>query len=324
MDGLSSLGASLLSPMALAFVLGVSATLLRSDLKFPDALYQSLTIYLLFAIGLKGGVQLSKTAFSDFIGPAIAAIVLSCAIPLWSYFILRWRFGPVDAAAIAAHFGSVSAVTFSEAIARLSFLNVPFEGYVPALLAIMEVPAILIAILLARRGQSQAASEDRAPLGKVLHELLAGKSAVLLIGGILIGLVTGESGFAGISPLFEDLFRGALVLFLIEAGLVTGRRLKEIARVGPFLLAFSIVMPVLHGMLGVLLGQWSGLSAGGATVLGTLAASASYIAAPAAVRMALPEANPSYYLTASLAITFPFNIAVGIPIYYSFARFLYS
>lgn len=323
MDILGALSASLLSPMALAFALGVIATLLKSDLKFPEALYQSLTIYLLFAIGLKGGVKLAETPFQEFIWPALAAIALCCVIPVWSFYILRLKFQTSDAAAIAAHYGSVSAVTFSEGLAFLDMLKVGYEGFMPALLAIMEIPAILIAILFARSKMVPDDGGERPGWGKLLHELFAGKSALLLIGGLVIGAVSGQKGYEGIAPFYGDIFRGALVLFLIEAGLVTGRRLKEIRAAGPFLITFALVAPLLHGLLGTYVGFLVGLSAGGATILGTLAASASYIAAPAAVRIAIPDASPSYYLTASLAITFPFNVAIGIPIYYSFAKLLY-
>jgi hypothetical protein len=310
-----ALQANLLSPMVLAFVLGAVATLVRSDLKIPDALYDSLAIYLLLAIGLKGGVALSEARLAEVALPALVTIALGAATPLWCVAILR-RLGGLDrvnAAAIAAHYGSVSAVTFIACLAFLQQIGQPYEGFVPALVALLEVPGIVVALLLARR-------RGDAHWGATIRELLTGKSVVLLAGGLAIGWVTGRPGFAHVAPLFEGLFRGALVLFLLEMGLVAARRFRDLRRVGPFLIGFGLVMPVLHAALGVGLGTLAGLSVGGATVLGILAGSASYIAAPAAVRIALPEANPSLYLTASLAVTFPFNLAVGIPLAHAMAR----
>ncbi len=336
MDLIHTLAQSLLSPLVLAFALGIIATLLRSDLKIPEPLYAALSIYLLFAIGLKGGAKLDGVALADFIRPAVAAVLLCLTIPVWSFFLLRrfGRFSDIDAGAIAAHYGSVSAVTFGKCLAFLELAHVSYEGFVPALLALMEVPAILIALYLVRRPAGamvrSAAAFGIVPVApngdwaRVLHELFTSKGILLLLGGMVIGLVGGKQGFAQVGPLFDAPFYGVLTLFLLELGLVTGRRLRDLRTAGPFLCGFAVVMPVLHGLLGVWLGHLAGLGLGGATVLGTLAASASYIAAPAAVRVALPDANPALYLTASLAITFPFNIVVGIPAYFAFARWLYA
>jgi uncharacterized protein len=321
MSVLESLLLSLLSPMVLAFLLGVVASLIRSDLKIPPEIYTAMTIYLLFAIGLKGGAKLDGVSIADFWKPLVAALFLSVAIPVWSYAILRklGRFDGVNAAALAAHYGSVSAVTFGEALVFLHLLQVSYEPYVAALLAVMEVPAIIVAIFLVGRG---AMASGGAPMSQVLRELLTSKSIVLLMGGLIIGFVSGQKGAEQVAPLFDAPFRGVLTLFLLEVGLVTGRRLPDLKHAGWRLPVFGIVMPFLHGLLGVWLGWWGGMGAGGATILGTLAASASYIAAPAAVRVALPSASPAIYLTASLAVTFPFNVVVGIPLYYSFARWL--
>lgn len=331
MDLLHSLLLSLLSPMVLAFLLGIVATLLRSDLKIPDQIYAALTIYLLFAIGLKGGAKLDGVSLADFARPVLAAVALCLTIPVWSYFLLRrlGRFDGINAAALAAHYGSVSAVTFGESLAFLDLQKVAHEPFLPALLAVMEVPAIVVALFLAGRQLTAAGAEGTksgaaapAGWGRVLHELLTSKGIVLLLGGMAIGVLAGKKGFEQVGPFFDTPFRGVLTLFLLEIGLVTGRRLSDLRQAGPFLVAFALVMPFLHGLLGVVLGHWAGLGVGGATVLGTLAASASYIAAPAAVRVALPQANPALYLTASLAITFPFNVVVGIPAYFTFARWL--
>ena len=313
---------NLASPMVLAFVLGIVASRIKSDLKFPESLYQTLTIYLLIAIGIKGGYKLSTTSFAEVAFPAMAALALCCFIPVWTYGIMRKVAGldVVNAAALAAHYGSVSAVTFSAALVYHESLGIAYEGFMPSILAIMEIPAILVAIFLARWNQS--ASSERVSFRILLRELLTGKSTVLLIGFLLIGFAMGKSGWEQVSPLFDTPFKGILTLFLLEAGLTAGRKLSELRSGGLTIVGFGTIFPVLHALLGIYLGNWAGLSPGGATILGVLAASASYIAAPAACRVALPEANPSYYLTAALAITFPFNIVVGLPLYHQLAEMI--
>lgn len=318
----SSFGTSLASPMVLAFAVGIIATLLKSDLKFPEGMYMGLTIYLLFAIGIKGGVKLTSVNLVDFYKPCLAAIAMCVTIPIVAYFILQ-KIGKMDklnAAAIAAHFGSVSAVTFSEGTSFLDLMHISYEGYMPAMLAIMEIPAIIIAIYFAKKALPQTQSG----MGKVMHELFTNKGTILLLGGIFIGLITGKKGFEQVAPVYDGLFRGILCLFLLEVGLVAGRRLYDLKKVGFFLFAFGIIMPVIHAAAGIYLGHWAGLSMGGATLFGLLCASASYIAAPAAVRIAIPAANPTYYLTASLAIAFPFNVTIGLPLYLTIAQNLYT
>lgn len=320
MGALELIQLNLLSPVVLAFFLGMVATLVRSDLKIPDELYQALSLYLLLAIGMKGGVELSASSPTEFVLPALAALLLGALIPIWCYVILR-RIGSMsvaDSAAIAAHYGSVSAVTFLATLAFLSALDVPHEGFLPALLAIMEVPAIVVALVIAR-----SRLPGRTSWGEIFQEILTGKSIILLLGGLLIGYTVGREGFAKVEPFFVTPFYGVLALFLLEMGMVAARRLPDLRKAGPFLIAFSIVMPLLHGVLGICVGRWVGLSMGGSVALGVLAASASYIAAPAAVRLSLPQANPTYYLTASLAITFPFNLAIGIPLFYAFAKLIF-
>jgi len=317
--------ASLLTPMVLAFILGIVAARLKSDLKFPESLYTALTIYLMVAIGMKGGYKLSLAQFDDVIFPALAALVLCIAIPLWTYFLMR-RLGQFDvpnAAALAAHYGSVSAVTFSAAIVFHETLNIPVEGFMPSMLALMEVPAILVGISLARLN-IQTPAHEGVSLSEIARELLAGKSSILLFGFLIVGFVSGSSGWDAVAPLFDVPFRGVLTLFLLEAGLVAGRKIGDLKKGGVFLVAFGICMPILHALIGIYIGYWTGLSVGGATVLGVLAASASYIAAPAACRVALPEANPTFYLTAALVITFPFNIIFGIPLYRYFANLIFN
>ena len=314
---------NLLSPMILAFLLGMLATLLKSDLKFPEELYLSLTIYLLIAIGLKGGYKLSLVPFSEFYKPLGFALLLGALIPIWSFAILRYlgKFNVPNAAAIAAHYGSVSAATFSATLAFLDAHETAYEGFMPGLLAVLEVPAILIAIFLAK---SLDKGGKTGSLSEVMRELLTGKSTILLVGCLAIGLLAGKSGWEQVAPFFDAPFRGILMLFLLEAGLVTGRRLGDLKKVGGFLIGFGILMPLLHALLGLAVGKWSGLSMGGAMIFAVLMSSASYIAAPAACRVALPQASPTYYLTASLAITFPFNIIIGLPIYYELSQWLYN
>ena len=325
MDFLDALSSNLLSPAVLFFALGLVAALAKSDLKFPESLYAGLTIYLLVAIGFKGGVAINDAGLGKVWLPALGAMTLGALIPLWTYPLLRFggKFAAVDAAAIAAHYGSVSAVTFIAATNYLKSVNQPYESYATAFLAVMEAPAILVGVLLGKLTSGSGTRLDLASLRSVTHEALFGRSIFLLVGSLVVGALCGKPGMEKVEPFFVTPFQGVLALFLLEMGLVAGRRLGDLRKVGPFLLGFGVVMPVVHGCLGVYLGKLTGLELGGATLLGVLAASASYIAAPAAIRMSLPEANPTFYLTASLAITFPFNITLGIPLYFAVARSLY-
>lgn len=311
---------NLLSPMVLAFVLGIIATLVHSDLKLPDELYTTLSIYLLLAIGLKGGVALAETSLAVFWAPALATLILGVIIPLIAYAAAR-RLGKLsiaDSAALAAHYGSVSAVTFAASQTFLDTIGIRYEGFMPALVAILEVPAIVIALLIAQMAGGQQGGDWKA----AVRELLTSKSILLLVGGMAIGWLAGPRGGKEVAPLFVDLFKGALTFFLLELGMVAARRFRDLPTAGLFLLGFAIIMPIINGTLGVWFGHLAGLSLGGSTILGVLAASASYIAAPAAVRIALPQANPGFYLTAALGITFPFNLAIGLPLYYTLATWI--
>lgn len=325
MEILDAIQANLLSPAVLFFVLGLIAAITRSDLKFPEPLYVGLTIYLLVAIGFKGGVAIAEAGIAKVWLPALAAMVLGALIPLWTYPLLRFggKLSGVDAAAIAAHYGSVSAVTFIAATNYLKSIDQPFENYATAFLAVMESPAILVGVVLGKLAMKKSGEASGASLRTAVHEALFGRSIFLLVGALVVGWLCGEPGMKKVEAFFVTPFQGVLALFLLEMGVVAGRRLGDLRKVGPFLLAFGILVPLVNGVLGVLLGKFTGLSLGGATLLGVLSASASYIAAPAAIRMSLPEANPTLYLTSSLAITFPFNITMGIPIYLALARALY-
>lgn len=325
---LDTLQANLLSPIPLAFALGVITRLMKSEFSLPKDLYASLSIYLLFALGLKGGAELAHATFASIAKPAAVTLLLGCVTPLIAFGTLRWigRFSSADSAGIAAHYGSVSAVTFIAAQQFVQRVGAPLEGFMPTLLTLLESPGIHIALAIGavQRTRALGASGDSSgkSIGHVLHEVLTGRTMVLLVGGLLVGFLMGGSGWKAVTPFFDSGFKGALMLFLLEMGIVAGSRLGDLKKVGPFLLVFGIVVPLLHGALGVALGGWAGLSVGGCTVLGTMAASASYIAAPPAVRLTLPEANPTYSLTSALAITFPFNILAGIPIYYRIAQAL--
>lgn len=326
MELLEAIRANLLSPAVLFFALGVLASVVKSDLKFPEALYISLTIYLLTAIGFKGGVAIAEAGLGAVWAPGLAAMALGALIPLWSYPILRFAGGmaAVDAAAIAAHYGSVSAVTFIAATNFLKQIDQPYENYATAFLAVMESPAIVVGILLGKAAGTGRGVIWGPATRLALREAVFGRSVLLLVGALIIGALCGKRGMANVEGFFVTPFQGVLAIFLLEMGMVAARRLEDLRKVGFFLLGFGIVAPLVHGCLGLLAGQWVGLSLGGTTLLGVLAARASYIAAPAAMRLSLPEANPTYYLTAALAITFPFNIAFGIPTYYALARWLLS
>ena len=304
-----------MEPVVVFFLLGVAGGLLRSDLKFPPAFYDAISIYLLLAIGLKGGVELAHHPLASVILPSMVVLVLGLIIPLAAYPLLRYAGGlkRADAASIAAHYGSVSVVTFAVASAYLLRQGVSHEGLLTVFLVLLEAPAILIGVLLARGIGTGVA------IGPVVREVVLGKSVFLLLGGLVVGWVIGPEGMAPLSTLFVDLFKGVLALFLLEMGLVAARQSGALRRFGPFLLVFAVLMPLLSAALGLAAGRILGLSTGGLTLLATLAASASYIAAPAAMRIAVPEANPALSLGASLGITFPFNLIVGIPLYYQAA-----
>lgn len=322
------LKANLLSPVVLAFLLGIFTKLIKSELSLPKDLYSTLSIYLLLALGLKGGVELSESTLQAILWPGLATLALGCITPISAYFIMRklGKFGRIDAAALAAHYGSVSAVTYIAATQFVGYMGHTAEGFMPTLLTMLESPGIHIALAIGALKRPATAgsnlSGDRKPLGPVFHEILTARSMILLVGGLVIGFLMGAKAYEPIKPFFETGFKGALVLFLLEMGIVAAARLTDLKKVGFRLISLGILIPILHGCLGVAFGFWSGLSVGGSTILGAMAASASYIAAPPAVRMTLPEANPTYFLTASLVVTFPFNLVIGIPMFFKLAVWL--
>ena len=302
----------LLSPVILFFILGAMAAAVRSDLAIPEAVAKGLSLYLMAAIGLKGGVEVSQSGFTpDMALAALAGLILSFLIPLPLFVALKkiGRLDNINAAAVAAHYGSVSVVTFVAGSQVLGAGGMPPAGYMVAVLALMETPAIIVGLMLARRGGGTQVQSGNG----LLHETLLNGSVVLLMGSFIIGLIAGKDGMAPIAPLFEDIFTGMLCLFLLDMGLVAMRRLRESRALTWRLAGLGIVFPIINGTVGVLVGAVIGLDTGSTAALGLLAASASYIAVPAAMRLALPQADPGLYLAMSLAVTFPFNITIGIP-----------
>lgn len=325
--------ANLLTPAILCFFLGMAATLLRSDLEVPQPVSKALSLYLLFSIGMHGGVELSHAGFSlTALAPLGVGAAASALLPIASFAILRRRLGSADAAAVAATFGSVSVVTFISACAYLEDRGTPWSGHMVAAMALMESPAILVGVLLARRAggairavgagaPADAESAPRAPAApaasvkSVLHEAFLNGPVLLLLGALAIGLVTGEKGWKSVEPFAHAPFKGVLCLFLLDMGIVAARRLGGLRESGAFLAVYAVAAPLCHAALGILAARALGMPPGDALLLCVLLASASYIAVPAALRIALPDANPGVYVPMALAITFPFNIAFGIPLY---------
>ena len=308
---------NILSPVILCFVLGLLAALGRSDLSIPESAAKMLSIYLLFAIGFKGGASVAGHGLDGtLVGTLLTGVAFSALLPFLAYALLNLltRLDRLNAAAVAGHYGSISIVTFLAGASLLSLRGIEAEGYMVAVAAVMEAPAILTALwLVSRKGDSRL---DPA----LLREILMNGSIVMLVGAFLIGWITGQQGMAKIEPFIGAPFQGVLCLFLLDMGLIAGRGLRrsyKVLTVG--VLAFGVLMPLLSSAIGLGAGMLLDLSLGGTVLLMILAASASYIAVPAAMRVALPEADPSIYLTLSLGVTFPFNLAVGIPIYYAAA-----
>ena len=309
---------NLISPIILSFALGLIAAFARSDLSIPEAVAKGMSIYLLFAIGFKGGAGVAAHGIDGtLVGALVAGVLLSALIPFVAFALLRAlsTLSPIDAAASAAHYGSISIVTFVAATSVLEGRGVPAEGYMVAVAAIMEAPAILSALWLVARTGRQADMD-----AGLIREILLNGSIVLLIGSFLIGWITGEEGLARIESFIVSPFQGVLCLFLLDMGLVAGRGLRDSrGALGPGAILFGVIMPPVGAVFGLAAAMVLGLSVGGTALLMTLAASASYIAVPAAMRVALPEANPAIYLTLSLGVTFPFNLTVGIPLYTAIA-----
>ncbi|MEL6582414.1 MAG: sodium-dependent bicarbonate transport family permease [Pseudomonadota bacterium] len=317
--------ANLLSPNVLFFALGFAAAMARSDLSIPEAVAKGMSIYLLMAIGFKGGAGVAENGLTFQLGLAlVAGAALSAAIPLIAFFLLRAisKLSVTDAAAVAAHYGSISIVTFVAMTSMLDTAGVEFEGFMVAVAAIMEAPAILTALFLVSGAKSGGAAQSRGKMDpELMREVMLNSSIVLLIGAFAIGWITGTEGLAKIEAFIVSPFQGVLCLFLLDMGLIAGRGMRDSRKyLAPPVILFGVMMPLIGAVLGLAVGNLIGLSVGGVAILMTLCASASYIAVPAAMRVALPEANPSIYLTLSLGVTFPFNLTVGISLYLALSQ----
>ena len=309
---------NILTAPVIAFVVALIATLLRFDLRIPDALYPILSTFLLLAIGIKGGKALSESSPAELWQPLLAAIAIGVITPLIAYALFRKtaKLDITNAAALAAHYGSVSAVTFTVLISTLDSHGISYEGYVSGLLAVLEIVGIVVALFLAHKFSTGTDWKSG------LSEVVRGKSIAFLVAGLLIGVIVGPDRLSPTDPLFVGLFSGALTLFLVELGAIAANRLRDFNGAGIRVVILGIVVPLINGSIGAVLGSAAGMSVGGVAVMATLAASASYIAAPAAIRIALPDASPGIYVTASLGITFPFNLIVGIPLYIEIAELI--
>ena len=322
----SPLLSNILNPPVLFFFLGMLAIFLQSDLEIPQPLPKLFSLYLLLAIGFKGGYEIEESAINpEIVLTLLAAIFMASVVPIYSFFILKLKLDTYNAAAIAATYGSISAVTFITAQSFLKVLNIDSSGHMVAALALMESPAIIVGIVLVRffaksqleTGEGEA---EKFSWGEVLREAFLNGSVFLLIGSVIVGILTGEKGWEKLHPFTQDIFYGVLSFFLLDMGMVAARRIKDLRNTGLFLIAFGILMPVFNAMIGIFISKLIGMSEGNALLFAVLCASASYIAVPAAMRMTVPEANPSLYVSMALAITFPFNIIVGIPLYFNIIK----
>ncbi|WP_017297553.1 sodium-dependent bicarbonate transport family permease [Nodosilinea nodulosa] len=314
---------NILNPPVLFFFLGMTAVLVKSDLEIPPPIPKLFSLYLLLAIGFKGGVELTKSGINQqVVLTLVAAIAMACAVPLYTYFILRLRLDTYDSAAIAATYGSISAVTFITASAFLTELGMPFDGFMVAALALMESPAIIVGLILVNFFSKDEKREFSWP--EVLRDAFLNSSVFLLVGSLIIGVLTGEHGWEVLSPFTQDMFYGVLTFFLLDMGLVAAKRIKDLQKTGVFLISFAILIPILNAGIGLLIARAINMPQGDALLFAVLCASASYIAVPAAMRLTVPEANPSLYVSTALAVTFPFNIIVGIPLYLYGINLLWS
>ncbi|QLE56453.1 sodium-dependent bicarbonate transport family permease [Nostoc sp. TCL26-01] len=315
---------NILNPPVLFFFLGMLAIFLKSDLDIPQPLPKLFSLYLLLAIGFKGGYEIAESGINAEIAMTLAAAILMASIvPIYSFFILKIKLDNHNAAAIAATYGSISAVTFITAQSFLKILSIDSSGHMVAALALMESPAIIVGIVLLRIfSQDQEQDKGEFSWGEVLREAFLNGSVFLLVGSVIIGLLTGEKGWEKLHPFTQDIFYGVLAFFLLDMGMVAARRVKELSNTGYFLIGFSIFMPLVNALIGIILAKFIGISPGNALLFAVLCASASYIAVPAAMRITVPEANPSLYVSMALALTFPFNIIIGIPLYFNIIKLI--
>lgn len=314
---------NLTNPTLLFFILGVIAALIRSDLEIPATSAKFISLYLLFSIGFRGGMELGHSGFNREVGLTLGlSIFFSVLTPLYTYFILRRRLDVYNSAAIAATYGSVSAVTFVTACSFLADKQVEFGGHMVASMALMESPAIIVGMILIRKFASPS-SGSSVSFGHMIRESLSNGSVLMVLGSLVIGLVADEKQAEGIKPFTSDIFKGFLAVFLLDMGITATKRIQAFSKGGLFLTLFGILVPIFNAVLALFLSAQLGITPGNAFLLAILASSASYIAVPAALRLTVPQADPGYYIPMALAITFPFNIVVGIPIYYGLLSYVY-
>ena len=316
---LSNLG----NPTLLFFLLGLLAAFLRSDLEIPPQISKFLSLYLLFSIGFKGGMELAHSGLNREVSLTLGlAIAFAIFVPVYSFFILRRRLDVYNAGALAATYGSVSAVTFVTASSFLADKGIMFGGHMVAAMALMESPAIIVGVTLIRRFAPKSDTDGKKDggLGHILKEAFSNGSVLMILGSLVIGIVADEKQAEGIKPFTSDIFKGFLAVFLLDMGITAGHRIRSFRKGGIFLYAFGLIAPVVNALLAIVLSHWLGISPGNAFLLAILASSASYIAVPAALRLAIPEADPGLYIPMALAVTFPFNIVLGIPLYFWFSQ----
>ncbi|MDB9476961.1 sodium-dependent bicarbonate transport family permease [Dolichospermum circinale] len=322
MDG-SLILFNILNPPVLFFFMGMLAVFWKSDLEIPQPLPKLFSLYLLLSIGFKGGHELADSGINLHIAlTLIAAIVMASIVPVYTFFILKLKLDNYNAAAIAATYGSISAVTFITASSFLEKLHISYGGHMVAALALMESPAIIVGLILVRVFAPKTEDEKEFSWGKVMHEAFLNGSVFLLVGSLIVGLLTGDKGWEKLQPFTQGIFYGVLTFFLLDMGLIAAKRIKDLSKTGSFLIGFSVFIPIINAIIGILISKVLGMGEGNGLLFAVLCASASYIAVPAAMRLTVPEANPSLYVSMALALTFPFNIIVGIPLYLQIIKLL--
>lgn len=311
--------ANLTNPTLLFFALGIFATLVKSDLEIPESSSKFISLYLLFAIGFKGGQELAHSPFSrEIVYSLLFGVLIASLIPLYAFFVLRRKLSVSDAGAVAATYGSVSAVTFVAAAAFLEANKIPFGGQMVAVMALMESPAIIVGVILMMRYDQEA--ETKGNLQDIVRHSFTNGSVLLILGSLLIGLIADTKQAEGIKPFTTDIFKGFLAIFLLEMGMVTAKRFAAFRKYGPFVTVFALLVPLLNGSAVAILSRLVTAEPGNRFIFAILAASASYIAVPAAMRLAAPKSDPGLYVPMALGVTFPFNITIGMPLYFALVR----
>jgi hypothetical protein len=315
---LNTLTENITNPALLFFLFGILAVQIKSDLRIPDSSSKFISIYLLLSIGFKGGQELAHSGFNaEILWSLTLGIGLAAAVPVYAFYILKKRLGIANAAAISASYGSVSAVTFVTATSFLDFEQVEFSGHMIAVMASMEAPAIIIGVLLFSYFRKKSGERHKANFGQILRHSITNGSVLLILGSLVIGFLASEKQAEGIKPFTTDIFKGFLAVFLLDMGITSGKQLGIILRKGIYPFLFSTLMPFFNGLIALYLASFITTSAGNMLLFALLGASASYIAVPAAMRNAIPQASPSLYLPMALGITFPINVIIGIPFYFS-------